>query len=279
MAGTLYVVATPIGNLQDLTLRAAEVLGRVELVACEDTRHTGKLLHHHGIKTRTVSCHEHNERERVPQLLKHLKEGADLAIVTDAGTPGLSDPGFRLVRAARAEGVRVETVPGPSAVVAALSVSGLPTDAFTFIGFLPARKSARHKALLGLAAEPRTLVFYEAPHRLQAALEDMVEVLGGDRPCFLARELTKIHEEHLEGTLREMALRFAGLEQVKGEVTLVVGGPAGEAGAAASVTEMAAAVVRVQEKEGISKMDAIKSVAHRMHLPKSAVYDAVLEEE
>ncbi len=202
MPATLYIVATPIGNLADITHRAIQILKDVDLIAAEDTRHTHKLLQHYGIRTKTISYHEHNEQQRSEELLGRLLEGSDVAIVSDAGTPGINDPGFRLVRLAIENNIPVVSVPGPSAVVTALVASGLPTDEFFFGGFLPARSGARRNRLVGLRDVPGTLVLYEAPHRLRATLKDAAEVLGG-RQAVVARELTKLHEELRRGTLTE----------------------------------------------------------------------------
>ena len=223
--GVLYVVATPIGNLEDLSPRAQRVMAEVQLIAAEDTRHTGALLAHFGIRTPLLSLHEHNEAERAPRLLERLQAGDSVALVSDAGTPLISDPGFNLVRAARAAGVRVSPVPGPSALIAALSVSGLPTDRFVFEGFLPARPAARRARLTELATETRTLVFYEAVHRLQESLADMAQTLGAERAAVIARELTKLHETVSSGTLSELATRMAAdAEAPKGETAVLVAG-------------------------------------------------------
>lgn len=223
--GVLYVVATPIGNLEDLSPRAQRVMAEVQLIAAEDTRHTGALLAHFGIRTPLLSLHEHNEAERAPRLLERLQAGDSVALVSDAGTPLISDPGFNLVRAARAAGVRVSPVPGPSALIAALSVSGLPTDRFVFEGFLPARPAARRARLTELATETRTLVFYEAVHRLQESLADMAQTLGAERAAVIARELTKLHETVSSGTLSELAMRMAAdAEAPKGETAVLVAG-------------------------------------------------------
>lgn len=223
--GVLYVVATPIGNLEDLSPRAQRVMAEVQLIAAEDTRHTGALLAHFGIRTPLLSLHDHNEAERAPRLLERLQAGDSVALVSDAGTPLISDPGFNLVRAARAAGVRVSPVPGPSALIAALSVSGLPTDRFVFEGFLPARPAARRARLTELATETRTLVFYEAVHRLQESLADMAQTLGAERAAVIARELTKLHETVSSGTLSELAMRMAAdAEAPKGETAVLVAG-------------------------------------------------------
>ncbi len=227
--GALYVVATPIGNLADLSARARETLSGVAVIAAEDTRHTGSLLQAFGISTPLISLHEHNEADRAAALLGRLRTGESVALVSDAGTPLVSDPGFELVRAATAAGLRVLTVPGPSAVIAALSVSGLPVDRFAFEGFLPARNAARRTALTALERETRTLVFYEAPHRLREVLADMVLAFGRERRAAVARELTKRFERTYYGTLQELAERAAGdADMTRGELVLVVAGALSE---------------------------------------------------
>src|SRR5919106_4341863 len=208
MAGTLYLVATPIGNLADITHRALQVLKDVELIACEDTRHTHKLLQHYGITTKTICYHEHNEQQRAAQLIDSLKQGSDIAIVSDAGTPSISDPGFRLVRAAIESEVAVVPVPGPSALITALIAAGLPTDEFFFAGFLPSRSNARRTRLNELRSVPGTLIFYEGPHRLAATLKEAHEILG-EREAVVARELTKVHEEIRRGLLSELSMHYA----------------------------------------------------------------------
>jgi 16S rRNA (cytidine1402-2'-O)-methyltransferase len=220
--GTLYLVATPIGNLEDITARALRTLREVGLVAAEDTRHTRRLLDHFGISAKLVSLFEHNERARSGMLVERLLGGESVAIVTDAGSPGIADPGYPVVRAAVAEGIRVESIPGPSAVVAALQVSGLPTDAFTFVGFLPVKPGARRRALEELHERRETIVAFESPHRIERCLVDL-EAVWGERPMALARELTKLHEQVLRGSAREVraALRE---DQKRGEMVLVLGG-------------------------------------------------------
>ena len=224
-SGTLWVVATPIGNLDDLSARARAVLGSVVAIAAEDTRHTRHLLQHFGLATPLLALHEHNEAGVVAALLARLAAGEDLALVSDAGTPLISDPGFRLVRAARAAGLRVAPVPGPAALIAALSVAGLPSERFVFEGFLPAKAGARQQCLAELAGEARTLVFYEAPHRLEAALADLAAAFGSERPAALARELTKLHETVIDATLGDLISRVAAdADQRRGEIVLIVGG-------------------------------------------------------
>ncbi len=231
-AGVLYVVATPIGNLGDMTPRAVETLQGVDLIAAEDTRHSGRLLSHFGIGTPAIALHEHNERTQAPRLVARIAAGESLALISDAGTPLLSDPGFHLVRLAREQGIRVVPVPGASALMAALSVSGLPTDRFVFEGFLPAKSGPRRKRLQALAGETRTLIFYEAPHRVRATLEDMAAVVGKGRRAVLARELTKTFETVKDAPLAELATWVRDdTDQQKGEIVLLLAGaPAGEDG-------------------------------------------------
>jgi len=224
MPGALYIVSTPIGNLEDITQRALRVLREVDLIACEDTRHTRKLLNHFGIDARTISYHEHNERERAPELCELLASGKEIALVSDAGTPLISDPGFRLTKLAVEKGIRVVPVPGATALIAALMGSGLASEQFLYAGFLPARANARRAKLEKLRAVPATLVFYEAPHRIAATLRDALEVLG-ERPAVIARELTKVHEEFVTGSLGELAQRFHATNQARGEMVLLIGGP------------------------------------------------------
>lgn len=225
--GTLFIVATPIGNLADLSARAERVLAEVDLIAAEDTRHTGRLLSSFGIKTPQLALHEHNEAEIVEVLLARLEEGASVALVSDAGTPLISDPGYRLVRAARARGITVSPVPGPNAAVAALSVAGLPTDRFCFEGFLPRRNKARRERLGALKREARTMIFYASVHRVRETLEECVDAFGATRPAFLGRELTKLHEQGTTAPLGELlAMLEDGGIPPKGEFVLVVGGAA-----------------------------------------------------
>jgi 16S rRNA (cytidine1402-2'-O)-methyltransferase len=271
--GTLFVVATPLGNLEDITLRAIRVLKEVDLVACEDTRHTARLLHAHGIRAATTSYFEHNERAKTEPILDALRAGRNVALVSDAGTPGVSDPGYRLVRAAREAGLPVVPVPGPSAAIAALSASGLPTDRFLFVGFLPARSGARTRALEELAMRTETLVFYESPVRAVPSLAEMARVLG-DRDAFLCREATKLHEEYRRDTLTGLQDILAARPSVKGEIVLVVAG----ATAAATATETAEALFARLTAAGKTRREAVKETARLLGLPAREVYRRVLEQ-
>jgi 16S rRNA (cytidine1402-2'-O)-methyltransferase len=271
--GTLYVVATPLGHLEDVTLRGLRVLREAALVACEDTRRTGGLLRAHGIATPMTSYFEHNERWKGERILAALRAGRDVALVSDAGTPGISDPGYRLVRDARAEGISVIPVPGPSAAVAALSVSGLPTDRFLFVGFLPARAGARRQALAELAGTRETLVIYESPVRVVAALADMQEALG-DREAFLCREATKLHEEYVRGPLSALRTLLTGREAVKGEIVLVVSGASPPAASAEDAEVLFARLVAA----GRTRREAVKETARALGLPARDVYRRVLRE-
>jgi 16S rRNA (cytidine1402-2'-O)-methyltransferase len=267
----LYLVATPIGNLEDITYRAVRVLSEADLIACEDTRHTRKLLDHYGISKPTISYHEHNEIERAVELIERMRDGVAVALVSDAGMPLVSDPGYRLVRAAVEAGISVVPVPGPSAALAALAASGLPTDAFHFAGFLPAKPIQRAKALEALAEEHATLIFYEAPHRLLEALDAIEETLG-PRPVVVARELTKLHEEFLRGTAAEIRARMETADAVKGEITILIGKATAPAPDHRPLDEAVEELVG----SGLPRMDAIKQVARRRGLSKRQVYDQLL---
>jgi 16S rRNA (cytidine1402-2'-O)-methyltransferase len=271
--GILYVVATPIGNPGDVTARAIRVLDEADLIACEDTRRTGRLLAAHSIRTPAVSYFEHNEERRTPELIDRLKRGAKIALVTDAGTPAISDPGYRLVRAAHEAGVRVAAVPGPSAVVAALSIAGLPTDRFAFEGFLPTRANARRAALKRMAREERTIVIFEAARRLGETLDDMAVEFGAARMAAIVRELTKTFEETVRGTLGELARTFKTREAL-GEVTLVVeGGRKSNDTAAENKGGMDASVtVDVLREAGLSLKQASTVVAKLRGLSRREVY-------
>jgi 16S rRNA (cytidine1402-2'-O)-methyltransferase len=272
VSGTLYVVATPIGNLEDITLRALRILREVDQIACEDTRQTRKLLDRHGIAKPLVSYHEHNEQARAVELLRELEAGKNIALVSDAGTPLIADPGYRLVAQARAQGVTVSPIPGPSALISALSASGLPTDSFFFGGFLPAKKTQRRKMLEAMKSYPATLVFYEAPHRIMEALEDIAEVLG-PRRVTLARELTKIHEEFLAGEAAELRDALAKRPALKGEITLMIEKAVVQT---EDSTPIEAAFDKLLEA-GVPRMDAMKAVARERGLSKREVYQKLNE--
>jgi 16S rRNA (cytidine1402-2'-O)-methyltransferase len=278
MAGTLYLIATPIGNLEDITHRAVRLLGEVDVIACEDTRHTKKLLSHYGIDTRTISYHEHNERERAAELLERLRQGADVAVVSDAGTPGISDPGFRLARVAIDNGVRVVPVPGANALVSALVASGLPTDEFFFGGFLPARSGARRTRLSELRSFAATLVFYEAPHRIAATLQDAREILG-EREATVARELTKLHEEIARGSLSELAERFSSAERARGEMVLVIDRNVipSEGETKEAVASLASLVAKF-ENDGLDHRAALKKAARELGLSRAEAYRRLVAE-
>lgn len=267
MPGVLYLVATPIGNLEDMTYRAVRVLREADLIACEDTRQTRKLLDHYGIDKPTISYHEHNEAERSEELAVRLRGGETIALVSDAGMPLVSDPGYRLVRAAVESGVPVVPIPGPSAALTALAASGLPTDAFHFAGFLPHKPGQRVKALEAIADEQATVIFYEAPHRIVEALDALEQVLG-ERPIVVARELTKLHEEFLRGTAAQIRAALAARDSIKGEITLLIGKSDEPEPDDTPVSEAVEALVR----DGTPRMDAIKQVARRRGLSKREVY-------
>ncbi|HEX5877365.1 MAG TPA: 16S rRNA (cytidine(1402)-2'-O)-methyltransferase [Actinomycetota bacterium] len=273
--GRLIVCATPIGNLEDASPRLARVLAEADLVACEDTRQTRKLLAHLGVTTRMTSYHEVGEKERAQELAERVAGGLRLALVSDAGTPAVSDPGYHLVAACLERGVPVEVVPGPSAVVAALVVSGLPTDRFCFEGFLPRRPGQRDRRLAELAAEPRTMVFFEAPHRVLATLDAMVAAFGPGRPAAAVRELTKLHEQVVRGPLEEVRARL-GEQGPRGELTLVVGGVPAGATPRPRPADLAAEVATLVEG-GASTRDAVSAVAEATGVPRRSVYQAVLE--
>jgi 16S rRNA (cytidine1402-2'-O)-methyltransferase len=265
--GVLYVVATPIGNLSDITYRAVETLRNAALIACEDTRQTRKLLDHYGVKARVTSYHEHNEAARAAEILQMLEQGLDVALVSDAGTPLISDPGFRVVQAAAEAGIRVVPIPGPSASLAALSASGLPTDAFRFCGFMPRKSGERRRLLESLRGAEETIVFYEAPHRIAETLRDVEEVLG-DPPVVVARELTKIHEEILRGAASSARAALEKRDAVKGEITLLLG----KSARAVATDEPLEDAVKRQEDAGLTRMEAIKAAARERGLPKREVY-------
>jgi 16S rRNA (cytidine1402-2'-O)-methyltransferase len=273
--GTLYIVATPVGNLEDITLRALRILKEADLIACEDTRHTAKLLTRYGISTPRESYHKFNEESRTPRLIQMLRDGKNIALVSDSGTPLVSDPGYELVACCRKEGIPVVPIPGPSAAIAALIGSGLPADSFFFAGFLPARGSLRRSKLGTLASIPATLILYEAPHRLLNSLQDMVAILG-NRRATMARELTKVHEEFLHGTLSEILDSLRTRNEIQGEVTLVV-----ERGdEAAAIESVYPALIRKHLEEeigrtGLSRNEALKAIAKKRGISRRDAYRAL----
>ena len=273
LAPGLYIVATPIGNLEDITLRALRVLRSVDRVACEDTRQTQKLLSHFGIAVPTVSCHAHNERQRAEELLAELKGGARIALVSDAGMPGISDPGEFLVAQAVAAGIPVIPIPGASAIVSAITASGLDATSFLFVGFPPPRTGERRSFFETLRTERATLIFYEAPHRVVESLRDAIHVFGAERRAVLAREITKIHEEFLRGTLQELESICAGRELLRGEMTLLVAGadPAAAPAAGAPKSDLRGAMAEYLG-QGLDEQAALKRVARDRGVSKSEVY-------
>jgi 16S rRNA (cytidine1402-2'-O)-methyltransferase len=271
--GTLYVVGTPIGNLEDITFRAVRILQTVDIIAAEDTRHTGKLLQHFEVKTPQVSYHEHNRTSRIPELLEHLVNNKAIALVSDAGMPGISDPGYELVKACIEAGIPVVPIPGASAAITALSAAGLPTDRFVFEGFLPAKSQQRQEHLESLQTESRTLIFYESPHRLRDTLQDLALVWGSDRQIVLGRELTKLYEEFWRGTIAEAIAHYSQREP-QGEYTLVVAGiPASQP---QLTEEELKAELRQLISQGISRSQASRQLAKFTSLPRRQLYQLAL---
>jgi 16S rRNA (cytidine1402-2'-O)-methyltransferase len=277
MLGTLYLVSTPIGNLADITHRALQVLQDVDLIACEDTRHTHKLLSHYGITTKTISYHEHNERQRTAQLIDMLQQGSDVAVVSDAGTPAISDPGYRLVRAAIENDITLVPVPGPSALISALVAAGLPTDEFFFAGFLPSRSNARRTRLSELRSVPGTLIFYEAPHRLAATLKDTYEILG-EREAVVARELTKVHEEIKRGRLSELVAHYSNDESTRGEIVLLIDRNVLSDATETAIHQSVATLVDQFEQAGMDHRAALKKAARELGLSRAEAYRRLISE-
>ncbi len=271
--GCLYVVATPIGNLEDITLRALKTLARVDLIAAEDTRHTRRLLAAHGIRKKLISYHEHNEAQRAAALMTQLAQGAHIALVTDAGTPTVSDPGYRFVQAAAAQGLPVVPIPGVSAAIAALSAAGLATDSFTFIGFPVRKKAKRLDQLKTLATCPHTLIFYQSPHRLTAFIHELIAAMG-DRPAVLARELTKLHEEFIRCPLSQMATQLETRDKIRGECTLLVNGAPAVASTEADLQAALKAALAAPDQ---TLSQVAKALARQFDLPRKVVYDKALK--
>jgi 16S rRNA (cytidine1402-2'-O)-methyltransferase len=268
----LYLVGTPIGNLEDITLRALRVLKEVDIIACEDTRHTAQLLHHYGIDKPTVSYHEHNELTRAAELVVHLERGDNIAVVSDAGMPGVSDPGYRLVALAIRHHIRVVPVPGASAFLSALVASGMPTDSFHFAGFLPAKAGARRTALETIRDSPRTELFYEAPHRIVECLRDIVEILGPERHVVVAREVTKLHEEFLRGRAEEVLAQLEQRAEVRGEITLLIGKAEEVSHAAVTKKTISQRVRELMREDKLEEKAALKQAAKEFGLSKSEAY-------
>ena len=280
VSGTLSIVATPIGNLEDITQRALRVLREADLIACEDTRHTRKLLNHFAITTATISYHEHNEKERAEELCEALESGKNIALVSDAGTPLISDPGFRIVQAAVDRGISVVPIPGASAVITALSVSGLPTVQFLFAGFLPARTGARRAKLNELRTVAGTLVFYEAPHRIKATLQEALEVLG-NREAVIAREVTKLHEEFARGSLSQLIERLSSSEAPRGEMVLIISGQAAELPSPSTTDANVRLVERIEqlEGEGMDQKSALKQAAKELGMKRADAYRMMVNQK
>ena len=272
--GKLYIVATPIGNKEDITLRAVKVLGEVDLIAAEDTRKTGRLLAYHKIKNHLISCHEHNETRRVPILINKLKKGLSVALVSDAGTPSISDPGYRLINGAIAENIQIIPVPGVSATTAALSASGLATDSFIFIGFPVKKKEKRQKLLEKLASENKTIIFYESPRRILSFLDEIIETMG-DRHAVLAREMTKRYEEFFRGLLSEIKNNLKKRPSIKGEFTLLVTG--NESSAQVSMDEVKADIIQSLKGEETRLSEVARILSKKHHLAKNIIYDEALK--
>jgi len=272
--GILYVVATPIGNMADITFRAVQTLKDVALIAAEDTRHTKRLLTHYAIRNSMISLHEHNENQRTGMLVKRLGSGESIALVSDAGTPTLSDPGYRLIKEAIASGIRIVPIPGASAVLASLCASGLPTDAYVFMGFLPRKEGKRQKILKSLAGEKKTIIFYESPRRIKVLINDMIKTLG-NRQGVLSREMTKRHEEFVRGTLWEILDVLAGRPEIKGECTLVVKGAAEQE--IPDVDTLREEIVQGLHCDGFRLSSLVKSIAERYGLPKKQIYAEALK--
>ena len=272
LAPGLYLVGTPIGNLEDITLRALRILKEADVIACEDTRQTQKLLHHYVIKTKTVSYHEHNEMTRAAELVIDLERGARVALVTDAGMPGISDPGFRLISLAIRHHISVVPIPGASAFLSALVASGLPTDSFRFSGFLPAKSGQRRQLLESIRESPRTQVFYEAPHRIIEALDDVIATLGPDRHVVVAREVTKLHEEFLRGRASEVLTQLKSRDTIKGEITLLLGRAEESSQPTIPRVTVRQRIAQIIADEKLDEKAALKKIAKERGISKSEAY-------
>lgn len=272
--GKLFVVATPIGNMEDITLRALRVLSEVDLIAAEDTRHTGRFLKHHQIEAHLMSCHEHNEEKRSEELIHRLKKGQNIALVSNAGTPSVSDPGYRLIQKSISEGIQVIPIPGVSAAIAALSVSGLPTDSFIFIGFAPRKQGKRQTLFQSLSTETRTLIFYESPRRILNVVKDLLINLG-ERKAVLAREITKLHEEFIRGSLSQIINQIKFKGEIKGECTLIVEGLTSEI--QISEDDLQQDILKAMDQTGEKLSEVVKKIAERHGISRKKVYDLALK--
>ena len=272
-AGTLYIVATPVGNLEDITFRAVKILNQVDLIAAEDTRHSKKLLSHYEIHTKLISCHEHNEAAKTPQLITHLKNGLDIALISDAGTPSISDPGYKLVTAVAKEKLSIIPIPGCSAAIAGLSVSGLPTDSFLFLGFLPKKQQKQKQILKDLKNQTPTLIFYESPKRIKTLINNMLNTLG-DRKACLAREITKLHEEYIRGDLSDILLSLEKKEAIKGECSLFVQGQTEEK--TIDKKELEKIILARISATDLGTSGLAKQISKEFNLSKKQVYNMIL---
>jgi len=272
-AGTLYIVATPVGNLEDITFRAVKILNQVDLIAAEDTRHSKKLLSHYEIHTKLISCHEHNEAAKTPQLITHLKNGLDIALISDAGTPSISDPGYKLVTAVAKEKLSIIPIPGCSAAIAGLSVSGLPTDSFLFLGFLPKKQQKQKQILKDLKNQTPTLIFYESPKRIKTLINNMLNTLG-DRKACLAREITKLHEEYIRGDLSDILLSLEKKEAIKGECSLFVQGQTEEK--TIDKKELEKIILARISATDLGTSGLAKQISKEFNLSKKQVYDMII---
>jgi len=273
-AGTLYIVATPVGNLEDITFRAVKILNQVDLIAAEDTRHSKKLLSHYEIHTKLISCHEHNEAAKTPQLITHLKNGLDIALISDAGTPSISDPGYKLVTAVAKEKLSIIPIPGCSAAIAGLSVSGLPTDSFLFLGFLPKKQQKQKQILKDLKNQTPTLIFYESPKRIKTLINNMLNTLG-DRKACLAREITKLHEEYIRGDLSDILLSLEKKEAIKGECSLFVQGQTEEK--IIDKKELEKIILARISATDLGTSGLAKQISKEFNLSKKQVYDMIIK--
>ncbi len=272
--GTLFIVATPVGNLEDITFRAVKILKEVDLIAAEDTRHSKKLLLHYHIGTRLISCHEHNEAEKIPGIINHLKNGLDIALISDAGTPTISDPGYKLVTGAAKEGITIIPIPGCNAAIAGLSVSGLPTDSFLFLGFLPKKKQKLQQTLEILKTQAPTLIFYESPRRIKNLITDMLNIFG-DRKACLAREITKLHEEYIRGSLSYIIKKLEKKEAIKGECSLLIQGCAKKK--IINPKELEEIIMDRYKAGDLGTSDLSKQISKEFNISKKYVYDTILK--